>query len=41
MHDALLYGRPETHATLMVNPAASDGKIMRLYEGWGYEEMGP
>ncbi|MFE3866264.1 GNAT family N-acetyltransferase [Streptomyces goshikiensis] len=40
MHDALLDGRPEAHATLMVNPAAGDGKVMRLYEGWGYEEIG-
>ncbi|MFD0270882.1 GNAT family N-acetyltransferase [Streptomyces sp. NPDC127106] len=40
MHDALLAGRPETHATLMVNPAAGDGKVMRLYAGWGYEEIG-
>lgn len=39
-HDALLAGRPEPSATLMVNPAAGDGKVMRLYEGWGYEEIG-
>ncbi len=40
MHDALLEGRPEPYATLMVNPAAGDGKVMRLYEGWGYREIG-
>ncbi|CAL9634552.1 hypothetical protein SUDANB120_06166 (plasmid) [Streptomyces sp. enrichment culture] len=40
MHDALLADRGEPHATLMVNPVAGDGKVMRLYEGWGYEEIG-
>ncbi|MEU9087686.1 GNAT family N-acetyltransferase [Streptomyces sp. NPDC048357] len=40
MHDALLAGRAEPYATLMVNPAAGDGKVMRLYEGWGYREIG-
>ncbi|MER6318451.1 GNAT family N-acetyltransferase [Streptomyces sp. NPDC001581] len=40
MHDALLDGRAEPYATLMVNPAAGDGKVMRLYEGWGYREIG-
>ncbi|MFF3088792.1 GNAT family N-acetyltransferase [Streptomyces nojiriensis] len=40
MHDVLLTGRDEPHATLMVNPAAGDGKVLRLYEGWGYEEIG-
>lgn len=39
MHDVLLTGRDEPHATLMVNPAAGDGKVLRLYEGWGYEEI--
>ncbi|MGG8409430.1 GNAT family N-acetyltransferase [Streptomyces sp. 12297] len=40
MHDALLSGRPEPYATLMVNPAAGGGKVMRLYAGWGYVEIG-
>ncbi|MGW5346474.1 hypothetical protein [Streptomyces sp. NPDC004050] len=40
MHDVLLAGRAEVHATLMANPAAGAGKVMRLYEGWGYHEMG-
>lgn len=40
MHDELLRMRDEAHATLMVNPAAGDGKVMRLYEGWGYQEIG-
>lgn len=40
MYDALLACRAEGHATLMLNPAAGDGKVMRLYKGWGYHEMG-
>ncbi|MEU8779925.1 GNAT family N-acetyltransferase [Streptomyces sp. NPDC048606] len=40
MHDALLETRPEPHVTLMVNPAAGDGKVQKLYEGWGYAELG-
>lgn len=40
MHDVLLDGRVEPYTTLMVNPAAGDGKVMRLYEGWGYREIG-
>ncbi|MFE1556118.1 GNAT family N-acetyltransferase [Streptomyces sp. NPDC058734] len=40
IHDALLAGRAEPHTTLMVNPAAGDGKVMRLYQGWGYKEIG-
>ncbi|MEU3045837.1 GNAT family N-acetyltransferase [Streptomyces sp. NPDC006984] len=40
MHDELMRHRQEPYTTLMVNPAAGDGKVMRLYEGWGYEEIG-
>ncbi|MEU6312429.1 GNAT family N-acetyltransferase [Streptomyces sp. NPDC047014] len=40
MHDGLLADRAELYVTLMVNPAAGDGKVMRLYEGWGYREIG-
>ncbi|MCY0932156.1 GNAT family N-acetyltransferase [Streptomyces sp. H27-H1] len=41
MHDVLLEGRAEPYTTtLMVNPTAGDGKVMRLYEGWGYQEIG-
>ncbi|MBT2487333.1 GNAT family N-acetyltransferase [Streptomyces sp. ISL-96] len=40
MHDELLTHRAEPHTTLMVNPAAGEGKVMRLYEGWGYKEIG-
>ncbi|MET9598561.1 GNAT family N-acetyltransferase [Streptomyces sp. NPDC006459] len=40
MHDVLLDGRAEPYTTLMVNPAAGNGKVMRLYEGWGYREIG-
>ncbi|MGA5701749.1 hypothetical protein [Peterkaempfera bronchialis] len=27
--------RPEQQVTLMVNPAAGDGKVLALYESWG------
>ncbi|MFD7732419.1 GNAT family N-acetyltransferase [Kitasatospora phosalacinea] len=36
IHDALLDGRAEGRAALMVNPLAGGGKVQRLYEGWGY-----
>jgi len=40
IHDALLATRTEPFVTLMVNPAAGDGKVYALYESWGYEEIG-
>ncbi|MEU3994131.1 GNAT family N-acetyltransferase [Streptomyces platensis] len=40
IHDALLATRSEPNATLMVNPAAGDGKVQRLYERWGYAVIG-
>lgn len=40
IHDGLLATRKEPYATLMVNPAAGDGKVQRLYEGWGYTVIG-
>ncbi|MET8566372.1 GNAT family N-acetyltransferase [Streptomyces flaveolus] len=40
IHDALLAGRDEPHVTLMVNPAAGDGKVHALYRSWGYEDIG-
>ncbi|UVN55093.1 GNAT family N-acetyltransferase [Streptomyces albus] len=40
IHDTLLTGRPEEQVTLMVNPSAGDGKVHRLYEGWGYRDLG-
>ncbi|MFF9781627.1 GNAT family N-acetyltransferase [Streptomyces nigrescens] len=40
IHDDLLADRSEPYATLMVNPAAGDGKVRRLYEGWGYAVIG-
>ncbi|MFE3886531.1 GNAT family N-acetyltransferase [Streptomyces lydicus] len=40
IHDELLATRNEPYATLMVNPAAGDGKVQRLYEGWGYTAIG-
>ncbi|WP_316529637.1 GNAT family N-acetyltransferase [Kitasatospora brasiliensis] len=36
IHDALLAGRTEGRATLMVNPLAGDGKVQARYEAWGY-----
>ncbi|MEV7213356.1 GNAT family N-acetyltransferase [Kitasatospora cineracea] len=36
IHDALLADRPERRVALMVNPLAGEGKVLRLYESWGY-----
>lgn len=41
IHDELLAGREDHYASLMVNPAAGDGKVQRVYESWGYEAIGP
>ena len=40
IHDALLATRDEPHVTLMVNPAAGDGKVHALYRSWDYEDLG-
>ncbi|MFJ8677502.1 GNAT family N-acetyltransferase [Streptomyces sp. NPDC093589] len=40
IHDALIASRPEPYVTLMVNPAAGDGKVHQLYRSWGYEGIG-
>ncbi|WP_326797149.1 GNAT family N-acetyltransferase [Streptomyces sp. NBC_01808] len=40
IHDALLATRSEPYVTLMVNPAAGDGKVHALYESWGYKDIG-
>ncbi|MEV6056721.1 GNAT family N-acetyltransferase [Streptomyces sp. NPDC052107] len=40
MHDTFLATRDERHVTLMVNPAAGDGKVHRLYQSWGYRDIG-
>lgn len=40
IHDTLLATRQEPYATLMVNPAAGDGKVHALYRSWGYEDIG-
>lgn len=40
IHDALLADRNEPYVTLMVNPLAGNGKVHRLYESWGYEDIG-
>ncbi|WP_207892080.1 GNAT family N-acetyltransferase [Streptacidiphilus pinicola] len=37
LHDALLSKRGEERVTLLVNPAAGDGKVQALYASWGYE----
>ncbi|MDH6129566.1 hypothetical protein [Kitasatospora sp. GP82] len=39
IHDELLAGRGEDRMTLMVNPAAGDGKVLALYKSWGYEAV--
>ncbi|MFE3829990.1 GNAT family N-acetyltransferase [Streptomyces sp. NPDC059092] len=38
--DALLATREEPYVTLMVNPAAGDGKVQALYRSWGFEGIG-
>ncbi|MEU1863665.1 GNAT family N-acetyltransferase [Streptomyces gardneri] len=40
VHDAFLASRDEPYVTLMVNPAAGDGKVHALYQAWGYEDLG-
>ncbi|ANZ18558.1 GNAT family N-acetyltransferase [Streptomyces noursei] len=40
IHDALLAECDEPYVTLMVNPAAGDGKVHHLYQTWGYEGIG-
>ncbi|WP_203729970.1 GNAT family N-acetyltransferase [Streptomyces sp. SID12501] len=40
IHDAFLATRDELQVTLMVNPAAGDGKVQALYRSWGYEDIG-
>jgi GNAT superfamily N-acetyltransferase len=40
IHDALLATRSEPFVTLMVNPAAGDGKVHALYHSWGYDDIG-
>ncbi|MFI1767256.1 GNAT family N-acetyltransferase [Streptomyces sp. NPDC020800] len=40
MHDAFLATREEPHVTLMVNPAAGDGRVHRLCQSWGYQDIG-
>ncbi|MFC9426894.1 GNAT family N-acetyltransferase [Streptomyces sp. NPDC056987] len=40
IHDALLATRDEPYVTLMVNPAAGDGKVRSLYKAWGYQDIG-
>ncbi|MFI9200145.1 GNAT family N-acetyltransferase [Streptomyces sp. NPDC053048] len=39
IHDELLAGRPETRVSLLVNPKAGGGKVLALYESWGYEKI--
>lgn len=40
IHDAHLATRDERFVTLMVNPAAGEGKVHALYKSWGYEDIG-
>ncbi|MEU3614087.1 GNAT family N-acetyltransferase [Streptomyces sp. NPDC006872] len=40
IHDALLAAHDEPFVTLMVNPAAGEGKVHALYKSWGYEDIG-
>ncbi|MFJ4920231.1 GNAT family N-acetyltransferase [Streptomyces sp. NPDC088725] len=40
IHDTFLTTREEPYVTLMVNPAAGDGKVHALYQSWGYEDIG-
>ncbi len=40
LHDAFLAARDEPYVTLMVNPAAGDGKVHALYRSWGYQDIG-
>ncbi|MEU2507893.1 GNAT family N-acetyltransferase [Streptomyces sp. NPDC007863] len=40
IHDELLAGRSEAYVSLMVNAAAGDGKVRRVYESWGYTVIG-
>ncbi|MEV7287752.1 GNAT family N-acetyltransferase [Streptomyces sp. NPDC093252] len=40
LHDTLLATRKEPYVTLMVNPAAGDGKVHALYRSWGYQDIG-
>ncbi|MEU8473774.1 GNAT family N-acetyltransferase [Streptomyces hygroscopicus] len=40
IHDELLRTRDEPYVTLMVNPAAGDGKVRAIYRSWGYEDIG-
>lgn len=40
IHDTFLTTRGEPYVTLMVNPAAGDGKVHSLYQSWGYEDIG-
>ncbi|WP_432037590.1 GNAT family N-acetyltransferase [Streptomyces cucumeris] len=40
IHDALLATREEPFVTLMVNPAAGEGKVHALYTSWKDEDIG-
>ncbi|MEU4192036.1 GNAT family N-acetyltransferase [Kribbella sp. NPDC026611] len=40
IHDELLRDRSEVQVSLLVNALNGDGKVLRLYEAWGYESIG-
>jgi hypothetical protein len=40
VHGSPLATRDEPYVTLVVTPAAGDGKVHALYKSWGYEDVG-
>ncbi|MBH1932918.1 GNAT family N-acetyltransferase [Streptomyces sp. AV19] len=39
IHDELLASRPEQRVSLLVNAEAGGGKVLALYESWGYTKI--
>lgn len=40
LHEQILDSRQEERATLLVDPTVGNGGVKRVYESWGYEEIG-
>lgn len=40
LHETLLVERHEDRATLLVDPTRSEGRLKRVYESWGYRDIG-
>ncbi|GLF99126.1 GNAT family N-acetyltransferase [Streptomyces yaizuensis] len=40
IHDTWLERRREERVTLLVDPAAGEGAVQAVYEGWGYAKVG-